>query len=358
MPKIQTDNYDIIVDGDYTILNDYIESLNPSKIFVIVDENTEVHCLPIIKKNLHLDFISIRIPSGEKYKTIATCTALWQSLIENQCDRHSLIINLGGGVIGDMGGFVAGTYMRGIRFIQIPTTLLSQVDASVGGKLGVDMDKYKNMIGLFLEPKLVWVDTQFLQTLSDYELKSGYAEVIKHALIRSKALWNQIANKGISLEAHSWTRLVSDNIEIKRLVVKKDYKEGGLRKILNFGHTIGHAVESHYLDTASHLSHGEAIAIGMICEAYLSYKKDLISESELSELTSYIQNLYPENKNLSSISSELIDIMRHDKKNVSGMILFSLLDGIGNCNYDINVDMADIVNALSYYDSVSVDEMK
>ena len=350
MATIKATTYDVLIDEDYSKLNAYIESLSPSNIIIIVDENTEQHCLPKVKANLQHDFLSIKIPSGEKYKSISTCQGLWQALIQNNCDRQSLVINLGGGVIGDMGGFVAATYMRGIKFIQAPTTLLSQVDASVGGKLAIDLLSYKNIIGLFSEPSLVWVDTSFIQTLTERELRSGYAEVIKHALIRSKALWQKINNRKLDYTSTEWSTLITDNIAIKNFVVKQDYKEGGLRKVLNFGHTIGHSIESHFLNTDSQLTHGEAIAVGMICEAYISYQKNLISEAELSDITTYIKSLYPLNLSLNDIATDLIKIMGHDKKNVSGKILFSLIKGIGDSTYDIHIDNDMIIKALSYYD--------
>ena len=351
MAIVNASTYDILIDEDYTKLNAYVESLSPSKIIIIVDENTEQYCLPKIKKNLHQDFLSIKIPSGEKYKSISTCQGLWETLIKHNCDRQSLIINLGGGVIGDMGGFVAGTYMRGIRFIQIPTSLLSQVDASVGGKLAIDLSNYKNIVGLFLEPQMVWVDTSFIQTLPQIELRSGYAEIIKHALIRSKALWQKINNRQLDYSPEEWSTLITDNISIKNFVVKQDFKEGGLRKVLNFGHTIGHSIESHFLNSSTPLTHGEAIAVGMICESYISHQEGLISESELSEISSYIISLYPININLTTISTELIKIMGHDKKNVSGQTLFSLITSIGDSTYDVHVDNDIIIKALGYYDS-------
>ncbi len=353
MATIKASSYEILIDEDYAKLNAYVESLSPSNIIIIVDENTEVHCLPKIKKHLHQDFLSIKIPAGEKYKSISTCQGLWETLIKYNCDRQSLIINLGGGVIGDMGGFVAGTYMRGIRFIQMPTTLLSQVDASVGGKLAIDLSSYKNIVGLFLEPYMVWVDPSFIQTLPELELRSGYAEVIKHALIRSKALWQRINNRKLDYSSEEWSTLITDNIAIKNFVVQQDFKEGGLRKVLNFGHTIGHSIESHFLNSTAHLTHGEAIAVGMICESYISHQQNLISESELSTITSYIRSLYPININLSIISTELIRIMGHDKKNVSGQILFSLIEGIGDSTFDVHVDDDIIIKALEYYDDIT-----
>jgi 3-dehydroquinate synthase len=351
MSTIASTSYEILINEEYHILNTYIDKLSPSKIIIIVDENTEEHCLPKIKKNIHHDFLSIKIPSGEKYKTLSTCQGLWQALIQNDCDRETLIINLGGGVIGDMGGFVAGTYMRGVKFIQIPTTLLAQVDASVGGKLAIDHMAYKNIIGLFLEPTMVWVDTSFLDTLPDAHVRSGYAEVVKHALIRSKALWNKISDKDIFHNSSSqWASLVEDNINIKNYVVQQDFKEGGLRKVLNFGHTVGHAVESYFLDSSTPLLHGEAIAIGMICEAYISTHQNKLSNSELTTITNYIKSIYPKQVLLNPIREELLRLMTHDKKNISGQYLFALLDGIGKSSFDNDISKEIIGESLQYYD--------
>lgn len=353
MGTIASTSYDILINEEYDKLNTYIDRLSPSKIIIIVDENTEKHCLPKIKKNIHHDFLSVKIPSGENYKILSTCQGLWQALIQNNCDRETLIINLGGGVIGDMGGFVAGTYMRGVKFIQIPTTLLAQVDASVGGKLAIDHMAYKNIIGLFLEPSMVWVDTSFIDTLTNLQVRSGFAEVIKHALIRSKALWNKISIKQLSdFNTTEWASLVEDNINVKNHVVKQDFKEGGLRKVLNFGHSIGHAVESYFLNSPTPLLHGEAIAIGMICESYISYHQKLISEVELSTISSYINSIYPNLVNLSPITDKLIELIAHDKKNVSGQYLFALLDGVGSSTYNNNIPVDIIIHSFQYYDNL------
>jgi len=348
MAIIQTDHYEINVDESYDRINDFIDKLEPSKIFVIVDNNTETHCLPLLKEKLHLDFISIRIPPGEKYKTINTCQALWQALIENHCDRNCLVINLGGGVIGDMGGFVAGTYMRGINFIQVPTTLLSQVDASVGGKLGVDHMGYKNMIGMFSNPSYVWIHTPFLETLHEREVLSGFAEVIKHALISSKRMWDRIKVNGIGLSEEDWTQVVSQSVKIKQNVVSEDPKEKGIRKILNFGHTVGHAIESYFLKTNNPLRHGEAVAKGMIAEAFLAFKTKRITIIEMEEINSLLESIYDLPAIPKEDTEKIIALMSMDKKNKGGDIRFSLLNGIGSCDYDVSVEMDIIRQSLSF----------
>ena len=348
MPTVKTTSYKVEIDREFEVLTKYITSLQPSRTFVIVDENTKEHCLPIFHDNVDVAYDVLETTSGEINKTLETATALWNQLIEKQCDRNSLIINLGGGVIGDMGGFVAGTYMRGIRFIQMPTTLLSQVDASVGGKLGIDHQGYKNIIGMFQYPSLVWVHTPFLKTLDEREIMSGFAEVIKHALISSKSVWDRVKIKGTELSESDWTNLVQQSVKIKNKVVTEDPKEQGLRKILNFGHTIGHALESYYLNTDKHLLHGEAVAKGMIAEAYLSFKTGRISIIEMEEINSLLESIYT----LPSIAKEEIDPilarMKMDKKNSKGKINFSLLTGIGKCEHDVEVEQALIRECLMF----------
>jgi len=349
MQKIDCNSYNVIVNEDYSILHNFIDEYNPSKLFIIVDENTKRDCLPILIQKIDHPHILIEITSGEIHKSIDTATALWEALINYGADRSSLVLNLGGGVIGDMGGFVAASYMRGIPFIQIPTTLLSQVDASVGGKLGIDFKGYKNMVGLFQNPDLVWVDTNYLKTLSARELKSGFAEVIKHGLIQSKTLWSFIKDRALDYNDQEWNDIVFDSIKIKNTVVSQDPRESGLRKILNFGHTIGHAVESYYLETDKQLTHGEAIAIGMICESYLSHKKGLLSTSALKEIESFIRKIYNFDPAIQINQKRIIEYMTNDKKNKGGQILFSLIDGIGSCTYNIEIGKEAIIEGLDYF---------
>lgn len=350
MAKIEGNGYNVWINEDHKILIDFIHQLEPSKIFVIVDENTKVHCLPWLDGILKLSYHTVEINSGEVHKTVHTSEALWEALVNYGADRNSLVLNLGGGVIGDMGGFVASSFMRGIPFIQIPTTLLSQVDASVGGKLGIDFKGYKNLIGLFQNPNLVWVDTNFLKTLAPRELKSGFAEVLKHGLIASKSLWTKIRNRPLSFSDQEWNEIVKESIEIKNTIVQQDPKEKGVRKILNFGHTIGHAIESFYLDTESQLTHGEAVAIGMICESYISYKEELISKATFEEIQDAIRNVFHFEKELKIATPQVLDNMTKDKKNRDGQILFSLLEGIGNCTFNKSIDNSTILAALKSFE--------
>ena len=348
MPTIKTENYKVEVDREFSVLDKYLHAQKASRIFVIVDENTKTHCLPILHDNIGIAYELLEVKSSEENKTLETSTWLWNQLIEKKCDRSSLIINLGGGVIGDMGGFVAATYMRGIKFIQMPTTLLSQVDASIGGKLGVDHLGYKNIVGLFQNPSMVWIHTPFLKTLEEREMMSGFAEVIKHSLISNKSMWERIKINGTDVSDSDWTNLVSQSVKIKNKVVAEDPKEAGYRKILNFGHTIGHAIESYFLNTEEPLRHGEAVAKGMIAEAYLAFKTKRITIIEMEEINSLLESIYDLPSIPKADMDKILALMTMDKKNKDGFIRFSLLSGIGNCDYDVEVDSKLIRESLSF----------
>ena len=295
-----------------------------SQVAILVDENTKRDCLsklPQIENAL-----IIEIKSGEEYKNISTCNFIWEQLTINNFDRNSLLINLGGGVIGDMGGFCAATYKRGLEFIHIPTTLLAMVDASVGGKLGIDFKGFKNQIGLFNNPKAVLISSEFLETLAESELKSGFAEVVKHALISDNSLWLKLKNTPFT--DLDWEDIIDTSVQIKNKIVLADPFEKGERKKLNFGHTFGHAIESYYLEKGTPISHGEAVFMGMILETKIS---DL-SESDKNEIKNYVLSNFalPYTPKKSSLHKFLIN----DKKNQNGKINFTLLNGIGNCSLD------------------------
>lgn len=313
------------------------------KVAVLVDEHTQTHCLPKIKID---DPLIIQIKSGEINKNLSTCEHIWSKLTQAAFTRKSLMINLGGGVIGDMGGFVAGTYKRGIRFINIPTTLLSQVDASIGGKLGIDFTGLKNHIGLFKNPDHVVVNTDFLSTLSIREIKSGFAEVIKHALIADESHWHSLLDQ--PFDSLDWQSIIPKSIAIKNEVVLKDPTEKGYRKTLNFGHTLGHALESYLLETKDRLLHGEAVAVGMVLESHLSYQKEWLKQTELEAVTNYILKTYELAVELPDVEV-LYPLLLQDKKNTAKGVSFSLLRAIGNCDYDINVTHEMIKESLQYF---------
>lgn len=295
-----------------------------SKVAILVDENTKRDCLnklPAIENS-----IVIEIQSGEDNKNITTCNFIWEQLTKIHFDRNALLINLGGGVIGDMGGFCASTYKRGIDFIQIPTTLLAMVDASVGGKLAVDFDGLKNQIGVFNNPHSVIINPEFLNTLPENELKSGFAEVVKHALIADKNLWNKIIST--SFNELIWKEIIETSIQIKNKIVASDPFEKGDRKKLNFGHTFGHAIESYYLEKETPILHGEAVFMGMILEIELAP----ISEENKQEIKNYILSNF--SLPYTPKKSNLYQYLINDKKNKEGKINFSLLKKIGDCSTD------------------------
>ena len=295
-----------------------------SKVAILVDENTKRDCLYKLPKIENA--IIIEIKSGEEYKNISTCNFIWEQLTINNFDRNSLLINLGGGVIGDMGGFCAATYKRGLEFINIPTTLLAMVDASVGGKLGIDFKGFKNQIGLFNNPKAVLISPEFLETLAESELKSGFAEVVKHTLISDNSLWVKLNNTPYT--DLDWKDIIDTSVRIKNKIVLADPFEKGERKKLNFGHTFGHAIESYYLEKGTPISHGEAVFMGMILETEIS---DL-SETDKNEIKNYILSNFslPYTPKKLNLHKYLIN----DKKNQDGKINFTLLSGIGKCSFD------------------------
>lgn len=347
MKQISCNSYEIYI-NDWKAVNAYIEKGDYSSILVLVDDNTLQYCLPLFEEKIDADFQLIKIKPGESYKTIATCQDIWNRMIDLGADRHSLCINLGGGVIGDMGGFAASTFMRGMDFIQMPTTLLSQVDASVGGKLGVDYHDFKNLIGIIKNPGAVFMFSDFLKTLPYKQLLSGFAEVVKHGLIRDGDAFSRMTTLD-SLAHIDWEELIHESVLIKKSVTEQDPYEKGLRKILNFGHTLGHAIESKALSGDIELLHGEAVAIGMIMETHLSYQKNYLSFEAADMVKSKILTLFGHHPAVIPYMDALLSIMSKDKKNVGGKIKFSLLQELGNGNYNQEVTTDQIERAIAFY---------
>ncbi len=328
-------------------LAEILATFSFSKLVVLTDSNTQIHCLPRISKSLPDQTVLITVPAGEINKNLQTCSLIWEKMTDAALDRKALMLNLGGGVIGDMGGFCASLYKRGIRFINMPTTLLSQVDASVGGKLGIDFQGLKNHLGVFNQPETVVIGREFLETLPHAELRSGYAEILKHGLIRDKTYFSEL--KSQDWEQQDWEKLIYHSVAIKNAVVTADPKEAGLRKILNFGHTIGHAFESYFLDTSNHLLHGEAIALGMICEGFLSFQKVGFSYEELDQLTKTMLQIYGKVEFSKNELDPILDLCLQDKKNEGSTLMFSLLNSIGDCTYNIPVSREEIREAILQY---------
>jgi 3-dehydroquinate synthase len=350
MDTLLSINYPIFFDNSIAELAKFVERGKYSRVFILTDENTAKYCLPLIREKIdRLDnFDIIEINAGEESKDIDFCIGIWKMLIDFGADRQALMINLGGGVISDLGGFAASTFKRGIDFVHVPTTLLSQVDASVGGKTGIDIDSIKNIIGTFTQPKAVFIEYDFLKSLPARQILSGLAEMLKHGLIIDAGYWELLKNSDL---VNPSAELIYKSIQIKNKVVIADPTETGMRKCLNFGHTIGHAVETYSLlnDNGRHLSHGEAIAIGMICESWLSVKKTGLSEAALAEITGVLNGLYPKYALEETANPELFRLMQKDKKNQNGKINCTLLTQIGQYSLDNICTEAELCESLSYY---------
>lgn len=311
-----------------------------TKVFLLLDENSNRFCLQQFDAlGLITDYIKIVISAGEQHKNMDTVQYIWSQLVENQADRNSLLINIGGGMVTDIGGFAASCYQRGIDFINIPTTLLGMIDASVGGKTGIDFHGLKNQIGVFSQPSAVVILFEFLETLPHRELLSGLAEIIKYGFIFDKEFL------GANPINPTW---IKKSIKAKNDITSKDPSETGLRKILNFGHTIGHALETYLIDTLENITHGEGVALGMLSALFLSEKYCGLNH----EITLHYKDLYRQNFkriDLNGIPIEtLLEIMRHDKKNQGGDIRFVLIEDYGKPVYDVVVKSEDIKDSITY----------
>ncbi len=350
--KINTDFSTIYISTEIPkVLTEVLKDFQNIKTFVLLDENTKKHCLPLIAdidqiKNSEL----IEIESGEKNKNIKSLEKIWTILTKNGADRTSLLINLGGGIIGDLGGFAASTFKRGIDFINIPTTLLSQVDASVGGKTGINFLGLKNEIGVFNHPKHVIIDSSFNRTLDKRNILSGWAEMLKHAIIFDEKDWQNLISYDIKQTGfNELNQLIARSVSIKNYFVEKDPKEKDIRKALNFGHTFGHAFESLYMNTENEILHGEAVAHGIICELYLSDKICNFSSKKLDKIVSYLLNTYTKLKFNEADYEKIIDLIKHDKKNEGMNINFTLLEDFGKIKINQNCDSEIITETLNWY---------
>ena len=324
----------------------FLEVKNYSKLILLADENTVQYCYPFLKSAVSDCFV-IEVESGEEHKNLNTCQTIWQAMTDHALDRHACLIVLGGGVLGDMGGFCASTYKRGIDFILIPTTLLAQVDASIGGKLGIDFNHFKNHIGTFHQPNLTLLYSDFLKTLPVAELRSGFAEVIKHTLISDKTMWDEISTK--SLVDQDWNRIIKHSVEFKAAVTLKDPTENGLRKILNSGHTIGHALESYLLGTNNKILHGEAIAVGLISEAFIANQRNMLADLSFQKMTDYILRIFGKVRFDSKAVGTIASLTLQDKKNKDNKILCVLPTEIGNASWDKEITLEEVENALLFY---------
>ena len=355
MQTIQADNNPIYFnEKGYEAINLHLKENKYSNLFIIVDSNTNELCLPTLLPYIETELTIeiIEFEAGEANKNIETCVQIWNVLTELGADRKSLVLNLGGGVVTDLGGFVASTFKRGIDFINIPTTLLSMVDASVGGKNGVDLGNLKNQIGIFNLPVMVIIDTTYLDILPQNEMRSGLAEMLKHGLIFDKTYWEQFLDLK-AIDFADFDELIYRSIEIKNEIVTLDPTEKNIRKSLNFGHTLGHAIESYFLanENKTTLLHGEAIAAGMILESYISWQKELLSKSEYIQIKTTIKSIFDDILFIENDIEPILELLVHDKKNEYGTIQFALIEGIGKIRINQLVENELILCAFKDYKS-------
>lgn len=342
----------LYAENAYEKLNNLLRENDPSRIFILVDTNTHEHCLARFIQRIDNKYETeiIEIEAGEEFKNLQTCEGVWNALSELEADRKSLVINLGGGVVTDLGGFVASAFKRGIQFINVPTTLLAMVDASVGGKTGVDLGNLKNQIGVIRQPEMVLIDTQYLSTLPQEEMRSGLAEILKHGLIASETYWEKVSRLD-RLDLSDLEEIIRESVEIKKEIVTKDPFEKNLRKTLNFGHTLGHAIESYCLTHADRkrLLHGEAIAIGMIMETYISKELEYFPQDKFENINSLIRDIYGKESFSEADIEPIKDLMKFDKKNERGNINFVLLKDIGKPVIDVVVPDELVTEAFNQY---------
>ena len=353
MQTIQANGYSIFFsESGYEALNQKLLEEKYSSIFVLVDNHSNEYCLPQFLPYLATEIAIevIEFDSGESSKNIEICVQIWEALTELGADRKSLIINLGGGIVTDLGGFVASTFKRGIDFIHVPTTLLAMVDASVGGKNGIDLGNLKNQIGVINVPKMIIIDSTYLETLPKNELRSGLAEMLKHGLIQDRSYWKKFTDLE-QLDFGDFDALIYQSILIKNKIVMQDPTEDGIRKALNFGHTLGHAIESYFLENEDKttLLHGEAIAAGMILESFISWQKKLIEEQEYLEIKNTINHIFDRIDFDESDLEPTQELLIHDKKNEYGMIQFALLDSIGKIRINQTAEKELITAAFLNY---------
>lgn len=344
-------NQKVIVSGNLERdLVNAIAECEHDKIFILTDQTTHDMCLPKLQNFLCLKGAqSIVIKAGDTNKTLDSLAEVWTALSQGGATRHSLMINLGGGMVTDLGGFAASTFKRGIDFINIPTTLLAMVDASVGGKTGINFGGLKNEIGVFSDSKFVIINTQFLDTLDHDNICSGYAEMLKHGLISDNKHWAELVGFNLAQpDLAQLQRMVAESIKVKERIVTEDPHEHGIRKALNLGHTVGHALESFAMKHGRPVLHGYAVAYGMVCELYLSVRKTDFPTDKMHQTVRFILDHYGRLPYTCDDYPELLELMRHDKKNTSGIINFTLLGGIGDIRINQTATKEEIEEALDF----------
>ena len=323
----------VYLEETFETLFSRLKSMSYSKAFILADSNTSALCVPLLDEfGSGLD--TKVITHGELNKTMHQCGITWSWMIENGADRKSILLNVGGGMICDLGGFVASCFQRGIRFIQIPTSILAMTDAAIGGKVGVDFQGNKNYIGLFSNPEFVWINTTFIQTLPRAEKVNGLVEMVKHAIIGSRELWEKI-NSFETIDQMEWNELLELSIPVKVNTVNMDPHEAGIRKTLNFGHTIGHALESYFLSSETPLSHGQAVTLGMLAESKMALDAGILTENDFEKINRLIVRLLEPALTPIPTVENLSPWMARDKKNTSQNLSFSLPTGIGSCDWGL-----------------------
>lgn len=353
MPLIKADGYNIEIGTSiFKSVSAHLNKNKYSKHFIVCDSNTLKYCLRELILNcpkLQQAEI-IELDPGEESKDINLVSHIWQTLTENNADKKSLLINLGGGVVSDIGGFAASTFKRGISFINIPTTLLAMADASVGGKTGINFGGIKNHIGTFHQPKAVFIYPEYLRTLPHEHWVNGFAEIVKISLINNKSFFKTVGKINIH-KGFTPLIVITKSVELKNVIVKKDPNEKGLRKTLNFGHTVGHAMESLHMQSVKPLLHGEAVAIGMAIESYLSLCLKLITQNEFDEIMSCLKlNFRFPQINMNEIDA-FYKYFKQDKKHSDKTYKLVLLNGIGQCKYDVKVTNTQLDKAILYYNT-------
>jgi len=335
-------------------LSEIIDAYTSGKIFLATEDTVKKLCQPHIQNLIEREGIKeILIPSGEQNKKIESVGIIWEFLSKNGADRKSVLINLGGGMLTDLAGFAATTFKRGIDFINIPTTLLSQVDASVGGKTGINFNGLKNEVGTFCEPNAVLINVDFLKTLDSKNFVSGFAEMIKHGLIKSPDHLAELEKFDLeNIQYEKLEEIIGHSVDIKKYFVENDPIEKGIRKALNFGHTVGHAFESLAMEQNRAVLHGYAVAFGMIAELYLSVKKTGFPEDEFRKLVKWIKRIYGKFEIRTEDFDRLYELMTHDKKNENGRINFTLISQVGDFCINQDCSKTEILEVLNYFRQV------
>lgn len=328
-------------------LHDVIQSLAPSNVIVIADNNTASKCLPLLENLIDISGGKVVISPGDQHKTIDSCEVIWSALVAAGADRSSLVLNVGGGMICDLGGFAASCYQRGIRFGHIPTSLLAMADAAIGGKTGVNYEGFKNYIGRFEIPSFIWIDPVFLRTLPHRDLLDGLAEVVKHAVVGSRGLWDTLTLHSDTTSI-DWLKIIELNTPVKQEITAADPLEKGIRKALNFGHTIGHALESHFLHTSQPLSHGQAVTYGMMAETKLSRITGRMGNEDFHAIIGLIERLLSPSEVTLPSFKDLQPWLLGDKKKSKGVTRYSLPDQIGSCSWDIIVEDRLVAESLDW----------